>query len=279
MGYKIVVDSCTDMDERMKKDSHFEQVPLQLMVDEEVIIDDATFDQAEFLKKVKASTNCPKSACPSPERYMESYICDEENVYVVTLSEKLSGSYNSAVLGKNLYLEEKGEKNIHVFNSKSASAGQTIIALKVEECCKKGMDFEETVNCVEEFIDEMDTYFILETLDFLRKNGRLTGVKSLVAGALNIKPIMGATDEGTIQQLAQARGMNKGLSKLVECIMKDVGNKKNLVLGLSHCNSLERANTLKAELEKQGIFKEIHIFETAGVSSLYAGDGGIIISV
>lgn len=279
MGYKIVVDSCTDMDDRMKNDSHFERIPLQLMVDDYVIIDDETFDQADFLKKVKESPNCPKSACPSPERYMESYICDSEDIYVVTLSDKLSGSYNSAVLGKNLYHEEKGEKNIYVFNSKSASAGQTVIALKIEECVKNGMSFEETVETVECFIDEMDTYFVLETLDSLRKNGRLTGVKSLVAGALNIKPVMGSTDEGSIKQLGQARGMNKALSKMVEFIMDNLGNKKNLVLGLAHCNCPERANHLKEELEKKGVFKEIYVLETAGVSSLYAGDGGIVISV
>lgn len=279
MGYRIVVDSCTDLEEAMKKDEHIVSVPLQLIVDEYTIIDDETFDQADFLKKVKESPNCPKSACPSPEKYMESYTCDEEDIYVVTLSDKLSGSYNSAVLGKNLYHEEKGEKNIHVFNSKSASAGQTIIAMKIKECAESGMSFEKTVECVEGYIESMDTYFVLETLDTLRKNGRLTGVKAIVAGALNIKPVMGSTDEGSIQQLGQARGMNKALMKMIECAVGNLGDQKNLVLGISHCNCPERALHLKEEFEKYDCFKEIHIFETAGVSSLYAGDGGIVIAV
>ena len=73
------------------------------------------------MQYVAEAAECPKSSCPSPEKYMEKYDCDVDRVYAVTLSAELSGSYNSAVLGMNLYHEEHGEKNIHVFNSCSAS--------------------------------------------------------------------------------------------------------------------------------------------------------------
>ena len=89
------------------------------------------------MKKIRESEECPKSSCPSPERYMEEYHCEAEHIYAVTLSAELSGSYNSAVLGKNLYEEEYGEKDIYVFNSRSASVGETLIGLKIAECEKK----------------------------------------------------------------------------------------------------------------------------------------------
>ena len=111
-------------------------------------LDDETFDQADFLRRVAASPNCPKSSCPSPQRYMEAYTCEADRVYVVTLSAELSGSYNSAELGKKLYEEERGAKNIHVFNSCSASVGQTLIAMKIEEYEKAGLPFEEVVACL-----------------------------------------------------------------------------------------------------------------------------------
>ena len=164
MSYKIVVDSCGELPEKLKKDEHFESVPLELFVDDYRIVDDETFDQADFLRRVAESPNCPKSACPSPERYMQAYDCDAEHVYAVTLTARLSGSYNSAELGKNLYLEEKGEKQIHVFNSRSASVAETLIAMKIQECEEAGMSFEEVISTVEAYIESQSTYFVLETL-------------------------------------------------------------------------------------------------------------------
>ena len=124
---------------------------------------------------------------------MEAYDCEADHVYAVTLSSELSGSYNSAVLGRNLLLESSPEKKIHVFNSRSASVGETLIALKIEECESKNMEFEDIVREVEAYIESQNTYFVLESLETLRKNGRLSNLKAFVATALKIKPVMGAT--------------------------------------------------------------------------------------
>ena len=198
MRYKIVIDSCGEFLDEWKEDEHFESVPLTLMVGAEQIIDDETFDQAEFLQKVAACPECPKSACPSPERYLRAFDCEAEHIYAVTLSSELSGSYNSAQLGKNLLLEDHPEKKVHVFNSRSASVGQSLIAMKIQECEEAGMDFEKVVQTVEHYIEGQHTFFVLENLDTLRKNGRLSKVKALVASALKIKPVMGSTEEGSI---------------------------------------------------------------------------------
>lgn len=193
MSYKITIDSCGELLNEWKEDERVESVPLTLMVGDESIIDDQTFDQKSFLKKVAECPECPKSACPSPECYMKAYENEAEHIYAVTLSSELSGSYNSAVLGKNLYLEEHPEKKIHVFNSKSASGGESLIAMKIIECENKGLSFEEVISTVDEYIEEMSTFFVLENLETLRKNGRLSRVKALVASALKIKPVMGST--------------------------------------------------------------------------------------
>ncbi|MFA9378088.1 MAG: DegV family protein [Lachnotalea sp.] len=279
MSYKIIVDSCGEFTERLEKDEHFVNVPLQIQIDDFIIVDDKTFDQADFLKRVAASPNCPKSSCPSPQIYMKEYTCEAENVYAVTLSSQLSGSYNSAVLGKNLYHEEKDDKNIYIFDSKSASIGQTLIALKVEECENTGMKFDDVIHTVEDYIKEIKTYFVLETLETLRKNGRLSNLKAFVAGALNIKPVMSAKDDGTIYQLGQARGINKALNKMVDSIIEQVKDSENKILAISHCNCLERAEMVKEELMKRCKFKDVILCNTAGISSLYACDGGIIVVV
>lgn len=279
MSYKIIVDSCGELTEEMKESGRFVTAPLSLEVDGCRIVDDATFDQADFLKRMAESPNCPKSSCPSPEVYMEHYRCEEERVYAVTLTAELSGSYNSAVLGKNLYEEEYGPKQIYVFNSRSASVGETLIALKIQECEEAGMGFDQVIETVEAYIEEQNTYFVLESLDTLHKNGRLTGVKALVASALNIKPIMGATPEGTIKQLSQARGINKALTKMVDEIVKEVINPAEKILAIAHCNCKERANCVKMMIEQKIKTKKIIILDTRGVSTLYANDGGIIVVV
>lgn len=279
MNYKIVVDSCGELPIKLKEDGHFETVSLELFVDDYHVVDDETFDQAEFLKRVKESPNCPKSACPSPERYMQAYDCEAEHVYAVTLSSQLSGSYNSAELGRSLYLEEKGDKKIHVFDSKSASVGQTLIAMKIQEFEEAGYSFEEVVEKVDAYIAEMTTCFVLETLETLRKNGRLSNIKAFVASALNIKPIMGGSPEGTIYQLDQARGMGKALDKMVALIIAKTKNPEQKVLAISHCNCPERAESVKEKVKKLGKFKDIFVIDTAGISSMYACDGGIIMAV
>lgn len=279
MSYKIIVDSCGELPERLKKDGHFQTVSLEIFVDDYHIVDDETFDQAEFLRRVRESPNCPKSTCPSPEQYVKAYDCGAEHVYAVTLSSQLSGSCNSAQLGKKLYLEEKGKKQIHVFDSKSASIGQTLIAMKIQEYEEQGAAFEEIITKVEAFIEDMNTSFVLETLETLRKNGRLSNIKAFVAGALNIKPVMGATPEGTICQLGQARGMANAVDKMIADLLKKTKNSQEKIFAISHCNAPKRAQEAAEKVKKLGNFKEVFIMDTAGISSMYASDGGIIMAV
>ena len=279
MGYKIVVDSCGEFTEEMKRDSHFVHAALHLYIDGEQFVDDESFPRLDFIKKMNASPNCPKSSCPSPESYREAFDCGAEHLYAVTLSAELSGSYNSAVLGRNLYLEDHPDAKIHVFNSCSASVGEMRIAQKIQEYEESGMDFEEIVKAVERFALEMHTYFVLENLENLRKNGRLSAVKAFVASALNIKPVMGATDQGVIIQLGQARGMHKALRKMVETMAAETKNPEEKVLALCHCNNRERAEYVKEEIQKLLKVKDILILETSGVSTLYAAEGGIIMVI
>lgn len=279
MGYKIVVDSCGELPEKLQADGHYVSVALELEVDDYHVTDDKTFNQLEFIRRVRESRNCPKSSCPSPERYMEAFEGDAENIYVVTLSAKLSGSYNSAVLAKKLYEEEHPGKNIYVFNSRSASIGETLIGMKAQECEESGMGFEETVAAVEKYISEQRTFFVLETLDTLRKNGRLSNLKAFVAGALNIKPVMGSTPDGAICQLDQARGINKALERMIRDMIAKTKDCEHKILAISHCNCPERAKALKEKIEKLVKFKDIIIVNTAGVSTMYANDGGVIMAV
>ena len=277
--YKIVVDSCCEIPEEIRKELNVERVPLTLEVGGVTVIDDDSFNQAKFLKMVDECPTAPKSACPSPERYMQAYDADVERLYVVTLTSKLSGSYNSAVLGKHL-LEESGKKvpKIHIFDSLSASVGETQLVLKIKELEEAGKTFEEVVEITELFKNEMKTYFVLDNLDTFRKNGRLTGIKALGVSKLNIKPIMYALD-GVVAQKSQAIGTKKALHKMADILLEEGKNLQEKVLIISHCNCIERAQLVKDKLLEKVRFKAVYILDTMGVSSMYANDGGIIVTV
>ena len=257
MTYKIIGDSCLDL----------------------------TFDKKAFIRMVKECPKCPKAACSSPEIFKEAYeAADAEAVFVITLSSHLSGSYNSAALAKQLYEEEMKEKGItsskkiEVLDSESASAGQLEQALYIRDLCEQGLNFEEVVEKLRKFRDEMHTYFVLESLDTLRKNGRLSGLQAFFATALNIKPVMGA-DHGVIIKLDQARGINKGLQRMCDIAVKEAGNTVDKIAVVCHVNHPQRAEYMKSELEKRGTFKDIVITTAAGVATVYANDGGIILAI
>ena len=278
MDYRIIADSCLDLTPDMKEEGKIQIVPLILQVDGVDFIDDASFDQKKFIKAVADFEGCPKSSCPSPEDYKKAFGEDEIPAFCVTLSAELSGSYNSAVLGQRLVQEEFPNKKVHIFNSRSASAGETLIAMKVQELAESGMDFEEVVEKTEEFIRHQDTMFVLENLDTLRKNGRLSGMKATLVSVLNIKPVMMATPEGTIEQCSLGRGTKKALKKMVEEVGKKVSDMEQKIFAISHCNCPERAAFVQEEVKRLYSFKKIVIADTAGVSTMYANDGGIVIS-
>jgi DegV family protein with EDD domain len=276
MVQKIVGDSSTDLNEELRKNMKIDIVPLKLMLGEKTFVDAKEFDSVDFINQMVAYNGVPRSACPSPQDFIEAYKGDED-VFVVTLSEELSATYNSALLAKQIYLDEIEEKNIYVFNSKSASVGQTLIALKIEELIKNKMESLKIVIEIEKYIEEMQTFFIAESLNNFIKNGRISKVSGFIANTLNIFPIMGSLPNGNVELKEKGIG-KKVYKKLINLIIKNAGDSKNKILGIAHVNNLKRAEKIKLELEMKCNFKDIIIVETGGLSSLYCDNQGIIIA-
>ena len=277
MSFKIIVDSCCDLTPAQLREECFVKVPLTIRVGNHTIVDDDTFDQGELLWRMKESETAPQSACPSPMQYLEAFDCGADDLYVVTLSALLSGSHNAAAQARSIWLEDHPGANVHIFNSCSASAGEVLVALKIQELAQSGMDFTTVVDQVSRYINEMQTYFVLETLDTLRKAGRLSRVQSLVTSTLRIKLLMGATPEGEICKKGQAMSVKQALNKMVALMaddLKHVGKRLSIV----HCNCLERAFYVKELAMKQCRFDEILVSDTGGIATMYANDGGIVVA-
>lgn len=277
MAIKIVADSCCDLNEDLKEEMNIKIAPLTIELMGKVYRDDEHFDAEQFVSEMRKSPEAPKTACPSPKEFMDAY-AGEESVFVVTLSSALSGTYKSALLAKDLFLEEAPKKFIHVFDSLSASIGETLVSLKISELGKKGINDSQIVERVNEYIKGMKTFFMLETLENLVKAGRISPLIAKVTSILNVRPIMAGTPEGTIKVHEKVIGAKRALKRFIEVIGEEGVNIENRVLGIAHCNCLERAIEFKNEILKRYKFKDIIIVKTAGVSSSYANEGGIIVA-
>lgn len=276
MSYKIVADSSCDLNDDLKQKLNIVHVPFNISVDEQKFIDNQNLSVDNLIKAMKKSPNPIKTSCPSPGDFASEYI-DTENIFAVTISSKLSGAYNSAVLAKEMVKESNPEKYIHVFDSKSASIGETLIAIKIQELINQKLENLDIVEKVEKYISEMKTFFILENLDNLIKNGRISKTKGLIANVLNLKPIMGDDGDGNIKLIENNRGTKKAFKRLVELIGETGEKIEEKILGIAHVNALEKAESLKKEIEKLYNFKDIVLVKTGGLSTAYANDGGIIL--
>ncbi len=277
--YKVILDSCGELTEEMKQSGHFVNVPLTLYVDDEEIIDDETLDQAELLQKIANASKCPTSACPSPDAFLKEMDCDADRIYVVTLSSNISGTYNSACLARNLLLEKKPDAKVYVVDSKSASVAETMIALKIQELEEEGLAFDKICEGAEEFVKKEHTLFVLEDLSTFAKTGRLGAVAAKVVNTMKIKPILKATDEGTVGFCGQARGMNKAIDRMADIMVGVTTKCEDRIVAITHCNCIEKARQLREALEARATFKDVIILDTSGLSTLYANDGGLILVI
>ena len=185
MHYKIIADSCCDYVQQGEDILSFvTRVPLSIDLDGRTFIDDASLDCAAFLADMAKSRTAPRSACPSPMAFAEACKGPQQDIYIVTLSAKVSGTYDSAYTGAQMAMAVDPEKHVHVFNSHSAAAGEVALCLKLQELAQQGLSFQEVVEAGEAYVASLTTDFVLEDLDVFRKNGRLNHLQAIATSAL-----------------------------------------------------------------------------------------------
>ncbi len=278
--FKIVADSCCDYPLDRSDRGWIQRVPLNIQVDKTQYVDDESLDGTRFLRHMMASADAPKTACPSPGQYQQAIGTDrEEDVYVVTLSGKLSGSYDSAKTGVSLLKEDHPDKNVCVLDSKSAAAGEVALCYKLRALAEQGLSFSEVVEKAKEYIKNFSTYFVLENLDCLRKNGRLTNLQSVITSALRLKLVMGG-DDGQIVLRGKCLTTQSALKRMVEMIEKryrELADKTRPIF-ITHCNCPERAEQVKQWILERCSAPAAVICRAGGISSVYAGAGGIVVA-
>lgn len=282
MGYKIVVDSCCDLTADMKKWDNLEVVPLTLEIGDYRIFDDESFDQDDFIEKMKANGGVAKSACPAPDAFAKAYEGDYDEVFVLTITDKLSGTYNSALQGKMLYEEENPDgKRIYVFNSLATSGLETLVAQELKRVCDSCMAFDEVTAYIDDYIlNHTGLYFCLESLDALKSNGRLFALAAKVLEKIRVKLICKRTQEGNISLAGQDLTTNRALIKMTGIIGEEVSGKdltgKTVIVSYVCCQ--EKAEFVAEKIREKTGYTDVITLKASGLNSLYASNGGIIVS-
>jgi len=279
----IIADSGTDLSDNSElfEDSEaigaYKRVPLRITVDGIEFLD-FKLDIKSLLNSMKCRKDKVTTACPPPADFLTSFT-QKANNFVVTLSSKLSGAYNSALTAKDMFLEDI-QKNglIHVFDSKTASAGETLIAVKINELSVKGLPFQDIVNEVTEYITKVKTFFVIDSLENLVKNGRISKKDGIIGSVFHVTPIMGDNGNGEIELKWKAIGWKAAVRKLVDMIGSYDIDFKNSILAITHVNALEKALTIKNDILARYSFKNILIFRAGGISTAYADENGIILA-
>lgn len=275
--YKIISDTSCDLTKKEIKDLGIEYVPFKISIDGKDFTDDENLNIDDFLEAMESTENPIHTACPSPYDYLK--IIEEnkdKDIYILTISSKLSGSYNSAKVAEAEAKEKFENLKIHVIDSKAASAGTTRVALKLLDLVKE-KDFEEIVKEIEKDTNLETTMFVLESMKNLIKNGRIKKTAGLIANVLNIRPIM-ISNDGEIELFEINRGMKKSLDKMIKAIESKCKIEKPDLITISYVANKERAEKLKEKIEELYEDVKVHIRHTNGLSSGYADIGGIVIA-
>lgn len=272
MDYKIVMDSAGDL--RELEQAEFSNVPLKILAGSREFVDDTTTNVEEMVEYMSHYVGKSSTACPSAGEYLEAF-GDAEDVYCVTITSGLSGSYNAASIAAQTYQEQYPQRRIHVFDTLSAGPEMTLIAEKIRELVQQKLPFDKIVAQVEEYSRKTRLVFSLESLHNLAQNGRVPGAVAKLAGILSLRLVGKASDEGTLQPTGKARGDQKVPGELLKQLIT-LGYNGGRVR-IHHCCNLPSAQRLKQAILEKFPKASIMIQKTGALCSFYAERGGMLV--
>lgn len=274
---RIVADSSCDLNNDIIDNYNIQIVPLNIAFGDDIYTD-GDIDNAKFYEMMDNSSVLPKTSCPSPEKFMKSYEGEEDEVLVLTLASKLSGTYSTAVLAKNIFEEKYPNKKIHIIDTETGSIGQGLLVVKAAELAKEGKSLDEIVNIIESIKKDIVFYGALETLDNAIKGGRINPLAGKLVNALNFKVIV-KIQNGEVKPCDKARGDNNSLKKVVENVCNSIKEGEVKSLAIAHANCLEKALKVKEMMLKNHNFNSITISNIGAVMGTYSSKGAVLISV
>ena len=269
---KIVADSSANLMEL--KTAAFDVAPMKIITAEREFLDDRQLDLNGMVHFFRSYKGRSQTSCPNPEDWLTAF-GDAEDVYCVTITSGLSGSYNAACIAKGMYEEQHPGRRVFVIDSLSAGPELTLIVEKLEELIGEGKSYEEICSCMPEYLKTTGLLFMLESLNNFAANGRVSPAVAKIAGVLGIRIVGKASDVGTLEPTKKCRGEAKSLDTIVKHL-KESGLKTGKVR-LAHCLNEAAAEQLKTMIEAELPGAQVKIGKNLGLCSYYAEKGGLLV--
>ena len=269
---KIVADSSANI--LKLKTAEFAAAPLKIIAGEQEFVDDHALDIDAMVTWFDSYKGKSKTSCPNPTDWLDAF-GDADDVFCVTITSGLSGSYNAACIAKQMYESENVDKRVHVIDSLSAGPELVLIIEKLEECIAQGMPYEDICLEIQSYIKKTGLVFMLESLRNFAANGRVSPAVAKIAGVLGIRIVGKASDQGTLEPTNKCRGVEKSLAAILSHL-KENGLSKGKVR-IAHCMNEGAALELKRMILSAMEQVDVQIHRCRGLCSYYAEKGGLLV--
>lgn len=272
MKIKIVADSSADM--LALSNVPFESAPLKIITAEREYIDDDNLNVLEMVTDLQSYKGKSSTSCPNTDDWLNAF-GDAEEVFCVTITGTLSGSFNAATLAKHTYEEMYPNRRVFVLNSLSAGPEIGLMIEKIEELILEGKAFDEICKTVIDYTKNTGLLFMLESMKNLANNGRVSPIVAKMAGILGIRVVGKASNKGDLEPLNKCRGENKALQTIVQHL-KAFGLKNGKVR-IAHCFNEKAGKALKELIQSEFTKAQVKVYRCRGLCSFYAEKGGLLV--
>ncbi len=269
---KITADSSANVLQLSRTD--FAAAPLKIIANEKEFVDDSALDVSAMVAWFDSYKGKSKTSCPNPGDWLEAF-GDADDVFCVTITSGLSGSYNAACVAKQMYESEYEGRRVCVIDSLSAGPELVLLIEKLEEWVSQGLEYEEICSRIKTYQQKTGLVFMLESLKNFAANGRVSPAVAKIAGVLGIRIVGKASDQGTLEPTDKCRGVAKSLTAIVEN-MKAAGLSGGKVR-IAHCMNEAAAQELKSRILTQLPQVDVQIGQCLGLCSYYAEKGGLLV--
>lgn len=269
---KIVADSSSDV--QTLEHVPFASAALKIITSQKEYVDDSALDVTGMVHELLDNSERVSTACPSVGDWLEAF-GEAEDVFCVTITSNLSGSYGSACAARDEYEQSHPGRRVHVIDTLSAGPEMRLVVEKLQELIREGIAFEDIKERIAAYLQATGLVFMLESLKNLANNGRVSRLVASAAGILGIRLVGRASDEGTLEPLGKHRGQKRALPALAEAMGK-LGYQGGKV-SIAHCLNEEAARNFKALILERFPKAEICIHRCGGLCSFYAEKGGLLV--
>jgi len=271
---RIVTDSTSDIPQEERERLGIAMIPLKVHFGEETFLDAVTIGTDQFYKKLVQSSILPTTSQPSPAEFTEVYeklLAEEPGASIISihLAAVLSGTYQSATIAQSMIEEES---DITIVDSKSASFGIGYLVVKAAEMAQAGLSKDEILQELQRLQEGFHLYFLVDTLEYLQKGGRIGKASALIGSILNIKPILTLDKDGGVFPVDKVRGSKKAMGRIVELLKKDFGDEPvGLTLAWTDDKTvaMELGERIKSELN----VKQVGYTTVGSVIGTHTGPG------